>query len=419
MYHANGMIDEDGEVDLIYLDFMKAFDSVPHKRLLSKLASYGIKGKALDIINAFLCNRQFVVRISDTTSKGYKVRYGVPQGTILGPLLFLIYINELPDGIGCFSFLFADDLKLLIEKSNRTMSQKDLNYLTEWQNRWLLRFNTADNKCKVMYAGRTRIQTQYILNSNTLPATENEKDLGVTVTLNLKRSENIQKCKGNRKANRMMGWITRNLITKDIRTMVTVYKTIIRPHLEYCVQLWNPDACQGNWKIIRDIEKVQRDFTRRINDIGLLSYHERLLKCGLTTLVERRARGDLIECFKIWKGLVNYGNETIKTSRSGYKLLLQANRGTRKHSFFPHRIINYWNKILDYVKDAESTECFKSRLQSFKQDAILRNCTSGHYWELSEEIITKIEASQTNRESYVSYMSDNPNVACRKFISMT
>ena len=115
----------------------------------------------------------------------------------------------------------------------------------------------------------------------------------------------------------------------------------------------------------------------------------------------------------------NYGNETIKTSRSGYKLLLQANRGTRKHSFFPHRIINYWNKIPDYVKDAESTECFKSRLQSFKQDAILRNCTSGHYWELSEEIITKIEASQINRESYVSYMSDNPNVACRKFISMT
>ena len=146
------------------------------------------------------------------------------------------------------------------------MAQKDLDYLTELQNRWLLRFNTADNKCKVMYAGKTSIQTQYILNSNTLPATENEKDLGVTVTLDLKWSENIQKCIG--KANRMLGWITRNLITKDIRTMVTVYKTIIRPHLEYCVQLWNPDACQGNWKIIMDIEKVQRDFTRRINDIG-------------------------------------------------------------------------------------------------------------------------------------------------------
>ena len=138
MYHANGMIDEDCEIDLIYLDFMKAFDSVPHKRLLSKLASYGIKGKTLDIINAFLCNRQFVVRIGDTTSKSYKVRSGVPQGTILGPLLFLIYINDLPDGIGCFSLLFADDLKLLIKKSKRTVAQKDLDYLMEWQNRWLL-----------------------------------------------------------------------------------------------------------------------------------------------------------------------------------------------------------------------------------------------------------------------------------------
>ena len=97
--------------------------------------------------------------------------------------------------------------------------------------------------------------------------------------MDLKWSENIQKCIG--KANRMMGWIARNLITKDIRTMVTVYKTIIRPHLEHLVQLWNPDAFHGNWKIIMDIEKVQRDFTRRINDIGLLSYHKRLLKCGL------------------------------------------------------------------------------------------------------------------------------------------
>ena len=85
----------------------------------------------------FAIGNLFVVRIGDTTSIGYKVRSGVPQGT-LGPLLFLIYINDLPDGIGCFSFLFADDLKLLIEKSNRTMAQKDLDYLTEWQNRWLL-----------------------------------------------------------------------------------------------------------------------------------------------------------------------------------------------------------------------------------------------------------------------------------------
>ena len=115
------------------------------------------------------------------------------------------------------------------------MAQKDLDYLMEWQNQWLLQFNTADNKCKVIYAGKTSIQTQYILNSNTLPVTENEKDLGVTVTLDLKWSENIQKCIG--KANCMMGWITRNLIMKDICTMVIMNKTIIRPHLEYCVQL--------------------------------------------------------------------------------------------------------------------------------------------------------------------------------------
>ena len=147
MYRAYSLIDEDSEVDLIYLDFMKAFDNVPHKRLSLKLKRYGITGKILVILEAFLAGRKFVVKIGDFKSNSFRVKSGVPQGTILGPLLFILYINDLPDGLNCFASLFADDLKILVAASDRIKAQEDLDYLTKWQETWLLEFNTVDNKC--------------------------------------------------------------------------------------------------------------------------------------------------------------------------------------------------------------------------------------------------------------------------------
>ena len=105
----------------------------------------------------------------------------------------------------------------------------------------------------------------------------------------------------------MIAWVTRNLIIREINVMRNVYKTIIRPHLEYCAQLWSPPACHGNWATIIELENVQRRFTRLIDDIGTLPYSERLDALQITTLAERRVRGDLIEAYKIVNGLVEYG----------------------------------------------------------------------------------------------------------------
>ena len=223
--------------------------------------------------------------------------------------------------------------------------------------------------------------------------------------------KHIAKCVS--KANQMVGWVTRNLIMKDMKTMMTVYKSLVRPQLEYCVQLWNPEANRRSWKTIMEIEKVQRDFTRRINGIGLLPYSERLIKCQITTLVERRARGDLIECFKIWKGLVNYGSDLINVSRSGYNLLLMAKKGSKLHSMFPGRIVNYWNHIPDEVKDFPSVESFKVRL-----DYYASRQSTGHFWELSGELLRRIDSNQQSRDGYVNFMIENPNVAKRRYINV-
>ena len=105
----------------------------------------------------------------------FSANSGVPQGTILGPLLFLIYINDLPNGLRCFASLFADDLKILVAKCQRKEAQEDLDYLTEWQKTWLLTFNTADNKCKALHIGEPQEEVKYILNSTCVPETNQEK----------------------------------------------------------------------------------------------------------------------------------------------------------------------------------------------------------------------------------------------------
>ena len=140
------ILDEGGNVDILYLDFQKAFDTVPHNRLLHKLRMYGITGKTLDVIADFLSGHTFRVKVGDTMSKMFKVTSGVPQGSVLGPLLFLIFINDIPDGIKSFLLLFADDLKLIVNADLKDVTQQDLDILTEWQNKWLLSFNTVDVK---------------------------------------------------------------------------------------------------------------------------------------------------------------------------------------------------------------------------------------------------------------------------------
>ena len=124
------------------------------------------------------------MRVGDTLSDVFKVTSGVPQGSVLGPLLFLIFINDIPNGIKSFLLLFADDLKLIVNANLKDITQQDLDILSEWQKKWLLSFNTTDSKCKVLsiskYGTRENI-SKYYLNDSLLPNVADEKDLGVNI----------------------------------------------------------------------------------------------------------------------------------------------------------------------------------------------------------------------------------------------
>ena len=145
------MMDEGMPVDVLYFDFRKAFDTVPHYRLLVKLENMGITGETLEIIEDFLSDRARAMRVGvgDSFSELLKIVSGVPQGSVLGPILFLLFINDLPESIKSRILLFADDLKLIANAVNKDIIDEDLKSLERWEDLWHLRFNLE--KCKVLH----------------------------------------------------------------------------------------------------------------------------------------------------------------------------------------------------------------------------------------------------------------------------
>ena len=181
-----------------------------HYRLLTKLENLGVKGKTLEIIRDFLSDRTFRKYVGGAFSKLRLVLSGIPQGSVLGPLLFLIFINDLPDCVQNISKLFADDLKVIVDASDKVVVLNMLNNLEKWQNLWLLKFNPA--KCKVMHIPfNGNPMHDYTFEGVSLDSTDVERDLGVLTTPDLSWKQNIQSCIS--KANSMIAWVTRNLIT--------------------------------------------------------------------------------------------------------------------------------------------------------------------------------------------------------------
>lgn len=200
------------QVDIVLLDFSKAFDKVPHTRLLHKLEHYGIRDNTLNWIGSFLHDRQQLVLLEGEKSSTATVDSGVPQGTVLGPLLFLIYINDLPDNIKSNVKLFADDCLLYREihtESDTHKLQKDLDTLQTWEQTWQMKFNA--DKCFVIRAGtkRNTIDKNYTIHNQTLESVPHSKYLGVTISKDLAWKTHINNI--TNKANKTLGYIRRNL----------------------------------------------------------------------------------------------------------------------------------------------------------------------------------------------------------------
>ena len=361
--------DEGIGLDILFLDFQKAFDSVPHKRLLAKLKTYGIDGRLLKWIQAFLHERKQQVSVGSGFSEWGLVTSGVPQGSVLGPVLFLVYINELPSLVQNSMKLFADDAKIystVRDSQDAKKLQDDLSVLEKWSKDWLLKLNPQ--KCKVMHCGAENEKADYFIKdadnaSKKIQETQLEKDLGVFISNNLKPAQHCLKAasKGMR-ALRLMKTAFDKIDDTNFKVLFTTY---VRPHLEYCIQAVGPYTAQD----LKILEKGQRRATKLVKKIRNETYEERLRMLGLPSIEERIRRGDMIETYKLLTGKVNvefnqfFELENQERTR-GHHLKLKKKRATHasRLKFFSNRVVNPWNSLPKQVIEATTTNAFKNRL---------------------------------------------------------
>jgi hypothetical protein len=356
-------VDDGSPVDVIYLDFQKAFDKVPHERLLLKLKAHGIDENVLLWIRKWLVGRRQRVVLNGVTSTWKPVESGVPQGSVLGPTLFLIYVNDMDSVVEVLLLKFADDSKLYDKvktEVDRQRIQRDLVRLVEWSEDWQMSFNVQ--KCKVMHIGHNNPEHSYSMNGEELQTVEEEKDLGIVITKDLKPSN--QCVAAVKAANRTLGMFNRSFEHKTIDTVKTVYKSLIRPHLEYCVQAWSPSLK----KDIALMESVQRRATKLVPELKDKSYDERLNVFNLTSHEERRERGDMIQTFQIIKGKQDikadqfFEKTSVKHTRGhSEKLYKKPVRLNIRKTFFSQRVVTNWNNLSRDVVAADSVNEFKGR----------------------------------------------------------
>lgn len=360
-------VDKGLPVDAIYLDFSKAFDKVPHRRLLEKLKAHGITGKIHNWIAAWLTNRRQRVVLNGKFSEWSAVTSGVPQGSVLGPVLFLIYINDIDDHVKSNILKFADDTKIirpLETEHDIHLLQQDLQQLQQWSSDWQMQFNA--DKCKSIHFGYNNSRHVYTMDGQSLEQVTEEKDLGIIVTDNLKCGRQV--AEAAKKANRILGVINRSIIHKDKKIILQLYKSLVRPHLEYAIQAWNPHL----QKDILLLEKVQRRATKMILSLKYLPYEQRLTKLNLTTLDDRRLRGDLIETFKLLNGYEDIDpNKFFTRNRQertrGHRLKLfapYARLDCRKYNFNV-RVVKHWNKLSEEAVNAVSINTFKGHVDNY------------------------------------------------------
>ena len=334
----------------------KAFDRVPHKRLIAKLSSMGIKDPLLRWLRSYLENRSQVVRFNDVLSNPKPVTSGVIQGSVLGPTLFLAYVNDI---FKCFNhgraFLFADDFKVVFTAPHDDLLtmfrniKHDLVALDGWSTHWCMNF--SPNKCAVLTFRCNPPHSLFTINGSAIPRVEHIRDLGLRYSMTLNFSEHVAYQLS--KARQSIYLICKNICLPEAR--LQLYKIFVRPLLEYCPVFFT--NLRKSDKLA--IESVQRSFSKRL--IGWsthMKYHERCVLLNLEPLWLRRIKIGLCLLFKLIHGLTFSTNESLQfKSHTRYSLRNDSNilliprlRTTLRYNFFLYSYSSLWNSLPIYLR---------------------------------------------------------------------
>ncbi|KAL8575234.1 hypothetical protein ACOMHN_042355 [Nucella lapillus] len=376
-----GLVDEVSQAlenglqeDLLVLDFSKAFDKVSHSLLVHKLRHYGIDGKINAWIQDFLTDRKQSVIVNGSKSEYVPVESGFPQGSVLGPVLFLLFINDLPTGLTSTARLFADDTachQTVVSAHDQDSLQNDLNKLAAWEQCWKMSFHPQKCTTVHMTTSRTTAEREYQLHGHKLQEETQVKYLGVTLKKDLKWEPHTTSISSQ--ANRSLGFLRRNVKVASRTIKEKAYKALVRPSLEYASAVWDPYTADD----IATLEKVQRRAARWVSHrYRQTSSVEGMLQVlDWPTLRARRKRARLTTFYKIHHGLTCINSRHRPTvsqrprrTRRNHPLLydIPSCRTTyRQMSFFP-RTIPEWNLLPAETATAPSLASFQARVTYLK-----------------------------------------------------
>jgi hypothetical protein len=352
-------------VDVVYLDIAKAFDRVPHQRLFLKFKAIGLSGCLLNWCCDFVTNRKQKVVMDSYSGSWHDIISGVPHGSVLGPLFFIIYINDLLTSISIPCKGYADDTKIISVNDSinqHILLQENLDRVFQWTIDWQLGLNV--NKCKIMYFGtKKQLKTSktFHINGSSLTPTASERDLGVIITPDLDFKEHINRICSI--SNFKVKQLKKCFRFKSIKFLLFLFNVMIRPTLDYANIIWNP----SNPKQIRLIENVQRRLSK-FGNISALPATERYEKLGLISLQNRRLKNDLIQYFR-YKVMIKDINMALPTNkdtrtRGSHKLTVSSYSRPCRRNFFSCRIVQLWNSLPESVHQISSVEEFKNFVDS-------------------------------------------------------
>ena len=363
------------QTDMAILDFSRAFDTVPHRRLISKLTSYGVKGQVLNWIDSFLSDRKMTVVVDGHTAKeSIRVLSGVPQGTVLGPLLFLVYINDIVDAVspGTTIRLQTDDclvyrpLRKNNEDEDQRVLQRDLDALEAWADKWGMRFNPS--KCQIMQVKRGNSPPKlhlYELMDTVLQNVTKAKYLGVWLSSNLDWGHQIGTA--TNKANTSLHFISRNLSGCSRSAREHAVRSLTMPHLQYCCTVWDPHKKKSKDQLEMVNRRAARCvFNKRWRDRAV-SPTAILRQLNWREQEQKRRHQRLVMTYKIVHGEVAIPRDRFaapgRLTRHDHNRKLgtkHSSHDTVKNSFFWR--VHDWNSLHQDTVDATSVEAFRNRL---------------------------------------------------------
>ena len=365
--------DDKKAIDIIYTDFSKAFDRVPHKKLLDVLRSFGISGANLSWIRSFLTGRNQSVTIDGLQSSPLEVISGVPQGSVVGPLFFILFIEDVQSCClnNCNIGLYADDSKLY--SSNANDLQESLNRFEQFVR--MRQLQLAANKCQHLTISKKDSDLVFFLEGQPIAKANKVKDLGIVISSDLKWSHHITQLR--RKGYTRCYQILRSFRSKNIWIYIKAYITYVRPILETDSVIWSPHYI----KDVNALESVQRLYLksvcRRCN-LKYSTYADRLNALGLKTLEYRRWYFDIVFVYKLINNLVDldkndfFSFETFSYNLRRHNLYLKKPNyklDVLKY-FFANRVINPWNNLPSNIVNSPSLDIFRKRLNNFNLQTV-------------------------------------------------